>query len=355
MKFIINKRSIILLIVSFLSLLLVLFGIFFKDRIIQIINSKTLYNLDKYSELLKDCEIETNNGVLELHCIAVLKRMEIKEEEDCILTEVLVNGNKNLRESYFCVQKDKIDWENPYEIDNASLVVKMDMVYKKEKNFDYSFDEIILAVLDESELSKLYEINSELKKIRPSILSEKFAENIKNNYNKLDKISIGETSISHVLFYKLILKSVTVNNSKLELLFEGEIKGQVYGALFKSNRFFIIEGVNHKIISPEDYSDLKNNQEYDLMTVSIDSVFPQSMKERCFKMEGTIPQKGIVSVELLSKEFFPLCVVLPDNLENMYVPDVEKYIGSSIEESKANSDYKILNLEKLLPFSILPL
>ena len=99
MKFVINRKSIIVLIICFIFLLIAFLGLIFKDRISQIISTKTFYNLDKYSELLQDCEIEKDKGLLKLHCKAVLKDIKTKNEEDCILVEVLVEDDKDLRDS----------------------------------------------------------------------------------------------------------------------------------------------------------------------------------------------------------------------------------------------------------------
>ena len=279
MKFVINRKSIIVLIICFIFLLIAFLGLIFKDRISQIISTKTFYNLDKYSELLQDCEIEKDKGLLKLHCKAVLKDIKTKNEEDCILVEVLVEDDKDLRDSTLCIKKDSIDWENPYAVENAFLPVEMVLDYKRGKIFNYSLDKIKLTILDDNELFKLFELNSNLKKLRPRILTKELADIRKNNYNSLDSVSVGGANLDFVLFYNFILKSITLDDSTLELLMEGEIKGQRYNVLFKSKRFLnrIDETGRVSIVTSDNFSDLEINKEYDFMTVSSNTIVPESI------------------------------------------------------------------------------
>lgn len=353
MKFRASKKTILILIMCFLLLVLAILGFIFKDKIQHIINIRDFYNLDKYSEFLQNCDVERKRGEIVLHCRGVLKETVLREDEECIKVEVLINGDTDLRSNTLCVKTGKLDWGNPYGI-TGLIPVNMYIGYKRSGVFDYLLDSIRLTVLSDDELSELFEKNSKLENLKSHIWTEEAMKMIHDNYNFVEGVSLRGIDLPHILFFDFLLKSVSSKNNNLYLLFEGKVKGQVHDIVLHSKRFFSANSKTGSmtLITTENYEELKINQQYDVMIMSSNSIFPKEIEVECSLLEESIPKDGTLNIELFSKELFALCVTKPDKLKDMYIPDLEGYITSSVQEAKSGRDTKTLNLDKVVLFSV---
>lgn len=356
MKVVAKKKTIVILIVCFIFLLLSGLGLLFRDRIIQIIKTKSFDTFDKYSELVEDCEIEKKEGEVILHCKGLLKNVSNEEEQDCINIELLIDNDTDLRATSLCIKKGGLDWEDPYKKAFWYIPVDIKLIYKALDVADLSLSSIVLHTTHDDEIKSFFEQNLNLKSLRNKILTKDVNSMIENNYSISEKVIINNNKIHRISFYKLLLKSVSVVNSKLELIFETIIRGQRYNITFYSSKLL---HEDHKtgvitLLTPEGYSELKIGNSYFMLAKSSSYILPESINDYCFTMQDILPtERTEVQNNLFSKELFAFCTVKPKNLSDMYIPDIEDYISSSIKEAEIKEDGRI-TLKKITPFIIIP-
>ena len=347
MKFKASKKTILILIICFLLLVLAILGFIFRDKILGI------YNLDKYSELLQDCDVERQRGELVLHCKGVLKETVLSDGDECLKVEVLINDDTDLRSDALCIKQGKLDLEDPYGT-KGLIPVSMYIGYKRGGLFNYLLDGIRLTILSDDELSELFEKNSKLEDIKSHLLTEEAMKQVVNNYNFVENISLKGVDLPHILFFNFVLQSVSLEENKLHLTFKGKVKGGIYDVVLHSKRFFAANSRtgNMMLITTENYEELKVEQRYNVMIMSSSSVFPEEIETECALLEDSIPKGGTLDMRLLSKEPFALCVTKPDRLEDMYIPDLEEYMTLSVQKAKSSGDGKTLNLDRVVLFSV---
>lgn len=358
MKVVAKKQTKIILVISLILLLLIGLVVIFKDRIILFSKIKSFGKLDKYSHLIDDCEVEKKKGEVVLHCKGVLKRIRTDQEEKCLDFEFLINEDTDLREETLCIANDALDWDDSYGKAPWYIPTKIRLLYITEKESNNILKKIELQVIPDEELDVLFKKNKALKEIAGKIITKFFKNISENNYytSKIDPIE--NIPITQTNFYGLILKSVSIIDSRLKLLFEITIQDKIYNVVFYADRLFY---QNHDtksvmLIGPNDYSKLVAEKSYVLATMSSDSIFPRNIAENfCANVHDSFPKKTTaVESNLLPKPGFIFCTVMPENLEGIHIANIGEYIFSVIQKTDKAGEQEII-LDKFLPYLILSL
>lgn len=359
MKFRASKKTILILIMCFLLLVLAILGFIFKDKILGIINTGGIYNLDKYTELLKDCDVEKRKGEIVLHCKGVLEKKITKKEEECVEVDILIKDDTDLRSDTLCIKIGSLDWENPYGAVNLLLPVNIDLMYEKGERSKYFIKNILLTIIDDNELSELYKKNKKLKDVDSRIFTQELALSAKNNfYYKKENLFFDDAEFIDTIFFDFILKSITVIDDKLELVFEGRVFDDEYiitfdvaGVFtFDDNRDLLLINANNSTALSESLV----GKRYNLLTNAVESVLSQEKVEAlCSDVDSRSEVGGIIDKQLYSDTPFIFCTMRSKNIKDMYVPDMDQYIESAIKEAEDSDGRKHIDLGKLRPYFLM--
>ena len=201
MKFTATKKAIVILTVSFLILALGIISLVYKDYITKAINTGRWFTLDRYEELLEDCEYSKKGGTIRVNCNALI--VAVKKDKVGHCHNLLVIGTDKTRELQkvvICEEDEKIDTENVKSKYQLLTPVNMEVVYNKKGSlFKYSFSNITMKNMDEVDILLILEEDSRLNELNERIDREHYNMDFYNYFYFQE--SSGSWHESHGLQY----------------------------------------------------------------------------------------------------------------------------------------------------------
>ncbi len=362
MKVVAKKKTIVILIISFVLLLSAGLGFWFKDRIVQkkeftpniveVDENEEQYELTNYFELHKYCEeVQQGDGTeIYLNCKGVLEEIITNDKNKCFKGRILTNNDTSLKKSIICVNEDALYWTNPYDTEKFFLPVNITLRYSNITE-DIPPKSMTMTLLSDEEFLQLTKKNPNLNKISGRVLTKKVKIFLDNNFHLREFELEGNIMVKDIIFPTLLLKTVSVKNGQLELLFHGKIQKNEHDFIFYSNGFFY-ENTKTKdvtFISPNNYTKIKENEQYTLVAQFTNTPLPQNILQFCKSTGATEIKEGVVTRNNYANNSFRFCATLPIDLENMYIDNLDEYLKTSIEHYDNTKGGGSIILKKLRP------
>lgn len=347
MKVSASKKTIAILIVLFL--LLLLGGIYFlyKDVIHNGIKYGRWFTVDKYEELLDDCEWERKDKELKIKCRALVEAIHTNNDYICYTSKVISKINTRLIKQEICELPKDVHLNNPYfELPKDQALPSYLTIYMDSPTYPkYSLKKLVINGIKDEEVAEWLK-----------------NETLQNNLTKENLFLLTNTSYNgfllrdNYLFPTLPLNWIRLYHMKLEeIVSDDNSKGAVlvFSGAFKnrSNRYKLklyTESFAHSNVSSsnkmESYPEqgsiseiLKVNNSYDL-----DLTYPTSSLS-VHKPEIT---KACSIVDELSTERQAFCNIVKEGREVKPYEDIKKeedFISFVIKNQEIVLDNMILN------------
>lgn len=233
MRFSGSKKSIIILVVFFI-LLIFFFLIFnFRDAALNGIRHGRWFTLDKYEELIEDCDFVRDGKEFRLTCNALLNvasEADKKNEDRCYRFLTISKNNESKKPETFniCEKGSKVNWDlmsEWLEEEFRMTPVKYELIYHSKDFVNFTYERIEIRNATDEELFNEFYLNSMVKEI--PVVSEYLNKDMYNNYVYIEKDTFGLEEIGHIyiLDAKLVEKSTEDNNS-MYFIFETRINDQ---------------------------------------------------------------------------------------------------------------------------------
>ncbi len=252
MKFSGSKNSIIILIVCFILLLFSLLIFYFRDVVSNGIKYDRWFTLDKYEELIEDCDWERDGKEIKLTCNALLHVASYEDNEigdRCysFLTISKKDESKKPEIYNICEKDSNVNWDSMSQWlkeKERMTPVEYKLVYQSKNFVNFTYDRIEIRNATNDELFNEFYLNIHLKEI--PIASEYLNKDIYDNYVYIEKGTFGIEEMGHIyiLDAKLVEKSIEDNNL-MYFTFETRINDQNIKIKTHTNGFMLMkqEGV----------------------------------------------------------------------------------------------------------------
>ncbi len=281
MKISASKKTITILSICLVFLLLGGISFLYKDVISNGIKHDKWFVIDKYEELLEDCEWKREGNQVKSVCNALLHNATDVEKLTAYHCYNLVTIPKaNEKMTYMvsiCEDDHNVKWEGKEEwLEKRSglIPVKYSIVYKRRKPFHYEYSSLELENATEKDLFETFYKNNDIKEYTGMIETEYHSPDFYENYVFLEKDTFEIEEIGHlyVLSAKLIKKDVV--NEKILLSFSSRIKeeeiiftGQTEGFLFFPERL----EAPPVLITAENINEIEEDKAYQFKTLYLNN------------------------------------------------------------------------------------
>lgn len=163
MKFTATKKTIVILILSFLVLVLGIISFIYRDFISNGIRYGKWFSVDENKDLLEFCNSSYEGGKINIECKALLEEMYVSDSQEnniCYKVKIVSSKDSLLHDYEICNNPKNIFFENPYkELSyNTVLPIHLALIYhQRDADRKYSLEKIQMGVLsDEESYKKLY-------------------------------------------------------------------------------------------------------------------------------------------------------------------------------------------------------
>ncbi len=317
MKFTATKKTIVILTVSFLVLILGIISFIYRDFISKGIHTGRWFTLDKYEELLEDCEYSKSGDVVKVNCNALLfpaQELDKRLKTHCYNFIVIPKDNeKKTFVSNLCEGDDRVKWNKRDEwIEIQAFVpVKYSIVFNKTKPFTFEYSSVEIRTVGEKEYYSEFHKNKSFAEVGyyvPSLGNSTPEEYY--NYVFMEKNTFGFEEIGHIYTFETQLQKIDVKGKDLQLTFKSTIENEDVLFTIPTRNIRLSEGEGQfTTVTVENKDILKLNGNYQLQFFYLTSK-PDSLIE---KIQEECSQEDI----LLHLE--PLCgnfdMILEDTLQ----------------------------------------
>ncbi len=248
MKITASKKTIVILSISFLLLLLGVFVFVYKDVIRNGFKYGRWFVLDKYEELLDDCDYVKTKDTVEVKCKGLLyppqeldKRLMThcynfitipKKEEDKTFVFNICEGN------------NRVKWEGMgewLEVDSF-LPLKYSIIYSKSKLFTFEYSSLEIANVSDTEYYKEFYKNKDIAQKRFVVSLDNPTPDGYYNYVDMKKNTFGIEEAGLIYTFKNQLQNIETKGDILELTFKSTIEGKDVILTLPSRQIELSEG-----------------------------------------------------------------------------------------------------------------
>ncbi|MGI6444072.1 MAG: hypothetical protein ACOX06_03700 [Candidatus Dojkabacteria bacterium] len=263
MKITASKKTIVILSISFILLLLVAgLSFFYRDIISNGFKYGRWFVLDKYEELLDDCDYVKTKDTVEVKCNALVRAVRKTETGHC--HNLLIIGpdtSKKLYETNICERDEKIDTENVKYNHPMLIPVKVKIVYnKKDVSPEYSFNNATMKNIDDLEILDLLEKDPRLKALSDRIDRKYYDINIYNYFYFPEEYILSFYGLQPINFVSADLEGVSIEDEYLVVRIRTLVRNQEVVLQSKIKGFNYLDDGTNQIyyITPENLDDFAN-------------------------------------------------------------------------------------------------
>lgn len=317
-----TRRSLLIISLCFFISLVFLTLFYFKDSISNGIKYGRWFVLDKYQDMLDDCDWERTSKEMKVKCNALVyqaSEIDKRVEDRCYNFLIVSKNDKNKQPEIFniCEKMDKIDWEtieNWLEERDKMTPVKLNLLYTKRNLGEYIYSGFqVLDVTPEVLFDEFY-TNKSLKESLYPIATRFKSEDDYNNYIYIDKGTFGIDEIAHLYFEEAKLIEKTTENETMYFTFETRIKEKTIKLKIHTKGVLLIKHIGQEdvqeYVTSENINKIEINTNYEFRFFYLTSKtkdIQQKIEERCINQEVHISNKSLCDnkEEILSNEFLP--------------------------------------------------
>jgi hypothetical protein len=329
MKFTATKKTIVILILSFLVLVLGIISFIYRDFISNGINTGRWFTLDKYEELLEDCEYVKSGKEIKVVCKGLLERIgspDTERKTRCPYLRILTKDN-NLKNFDLCVTSDKLDFTNPYDIYDLYIPVQITLVYKNSKSLDYNFDSISMKMLLDSEINRLAQTNKAFTSLLGKALNNTTGSLKKYGYYIFEDDVEENLPLKQIYFQDLLLEEVAPKGDFVEFLFSGMIHGKKKRIRIVSQKSFYFvfnsDVSSDTFITLDNYTSLKKGVKYQVYFFGLSSNDKSEIERINQRCKEDVSESAVYS----------FCSKNMEMTSDYYIPDVNTHLRELFESS----------------------
>lgn len=299
MKITASKKTIVILSISFILLLLVAgLSFFYRDIISNGFKYGRWFVLDKYEELLDDCDYVKTKDTVEVKCKGLLyppqeldKRLMThcynfitipKKEEDKTFVFNICEGN------------NRVKWEGMdewLEVDSF-LPLKYSIIYSKSKLFTFEYSSLEIANVSDTEYYEEFYKNKDIAQTGFVVSLENATSDDYYNYVVMKENTFGIEEAGHIYTFTNQLQNIETKGDILELTFKSTIEGKDVIFTLPSRQIEFSEGEDlFTTITVENKDLLKVGGNYQLqfffLTDKSDTLV-ENLKKECNREEVPI-------------------------------------------------------------------
>jgi len=275
MKFTATKKTIVILIVSFLVLVLGVISFIYRDFISNGINTGRWFTLDKYEELLEDCEWEKKGKQIMVNCKALVYPAEpfFKDLDSfCInfYTVSLKDIDKRPEVFNICQERSKLSWEGIekwFEEEKKYTPVNYSVVYSYAKGGKYLYDHIEVSNVSDKEYEEFKKNNWLGKYYMFDVKRDYLTLEHYYNYVVVDRNAFGFEELGQILFLDATLLHVEAKGEKIFLTFKARMEEEMYEFKTKTKALLLLSEENHEYfenITTDNLDKLELEHEYEI-------------------------------------------------------------------------------------------
>lgn len=350
MKFSGSRKSIVILVVCIILFIFSLLAFSFRDVITDGIKYGRWFTLDKYEELLGDCEWERNGKDISINCNAlVYPSSEIDKTvyDRCYNFLIVSKNDKNKQPQILnvCEKWSMIDWHtvDDWLAENEKMTpVKLNLQYSTKNFGSYIYNGFEILKVSSDELFDEFYSNKALKNF-PIVADYDNVEDF-NNFVQIDKGTFGIDEIAHLYFVEAKLIDKYVENEEMYFIFETRIKETTIKIKIHTKGVLLIKSIDggdfqeYITLDKINKIEISNNYEFRFFYLTSKTEdLQQKIEERCNNQEIHIAHKSLCDNkdEILNNEFSPTSQ-----------DEILDYLTSNKEDS-------ILDLEDVILFIII--
>lgn len=310
MKFSGSKKSIIILIVCLFLLLFSFLLIYFRDVISNGIKYGRWFTMDKYEELLEDCEWQRNENEIRVTCNAILKTLN-SEEDDILCYGFDLITEKGLVAKKVCEPAEKTTLKNSFEDLNKLIPVKIFFNYEQSKLVFFKLSMVDFVSMTNKEYFSLFETYNVLLSL-PNVTTENdlnYSQYTRHFIDKSTTSMYGIPNISYITFDAELI-NFNENGEYIEFLFKTTLIGEEVSirVLNKSMLFSLMNSPQYKpnYLDKSNLSNLEIGKQYVLIYIFPLDSYSELFKKVSDKCDGQDLALKIlcqnISEQMISKE-----------------------------------------------------
>ena len=248
MKISASKKTITILSICFVLLLVGGFSFFYRDVISNGFNHGRWFVLDKYEELLEDCEWEKGGKEVRIKCKGLL--YPISELEKNLSTHcynfITIPKENDKKTSVFniCEGNNRVKWdgmEKWLEVDSF-LPLKYSIIYSKSKLFTFEYSSLEIANVSDTEYYEEFYKNKDIAQKRFVVSLDNPTPDGYYNYVDMKKNTFGIEEAGHIYTFTNQLQNIETKGDILELTFKSTIEGKDVILTLPSRQIELSEG-----------------------------------------------------------------------------------------------------------------
>lgn len=152
MKITVNKRRIVLILLSLLTLFLLCFGYFLSKGFPL---SWNLYQIEKYADMNSYCEKSRNEAGMSFKCEGFLKWVEFDDKDNVCIRVSVFTKESTLEDMQFCESRDLIDTSNQAFSSEKLVPINFEILFEYKIPFTYRLQAIELNIMEYSDTIKI--------------------------------------------------------------------------------------------------------------------------------------------------------------------------------------------------------
>ncbi|HKM19836.1 MAG TPA: hypothetical protein VJY47_01285 [Candidatus Dojkabacteria bacterium] len=272
MKISASKKTIAILSICFVFLIVGGISLFYKDVITNGFNYNRWFVLDKYAELLEDCEWEKGGKEVRIKCKGLL--YPISELEKNLSTHCynIITIPKELEKKTFvfnvCEGNDRVKWEGMDEWMEKGVFtpVRYTVVFNRSKPFTFEYFSLEIENVNEKEYYAEFYKHKDIADSKYSLSLETNSLDAFNNYFFSDKDEFGLEEMGVMYLLKAQLLNKEVKNDVMLLTFNSKIQGEDIQFTIRSNFInFSKEGDENLEVGSSNIGKIDINKNYQLI------------------------------------------------------------------------------------------
>ncbi len=271
MKVSASKKTIVILIILFVLLLLGGICFLYKDVINNGIKYGRWFSVDKYEELLDDCEWERKGGELRIKCRALLYPGTDADKNiptHCLnFIMIPKDFDKGVKTFNICEEIQNLQWEQKEEWLNAKslMPVRYTLIYNHNNSIDFQYSSLGVQHVDEKEYFGEFLKNKSLAKKGYAVSLDSSTPEQFNNYISMDKETFDIQEMGHIYIFATELLKKEVKGEDIYITLKSQIEKEEVSFTLASNSILLSKGEGNFVnITTENIDDLEIHGKYQI-------------------------------------------------------------------------------------------